>query len=256
MNAREYLREAVAIDPGFAEAWVALASHSCMLAVLHLPANMESERAAAIEELNVALEKALALDDSSSLAHSVQGIVHAQLDWDWARVEQEHLRAIEHNPSSPDAHSAYAGLLAALGRFEESFVEAALAEELDPFSADVLREIGAIYYWAHDYPRSLQYLDRAQELAPGSIYNESIKGWVFGAAGREKEAVRSWQKMQGMLGQNDEAIEWLEKGFASRDDPGETAGWRFIYLKVDPNYGGLHGDRRLQDLLRRMNLAD
>jgi len=300
-QAVQHLREAVAIDPGFAEAWATLASHSAWLAFLHLPANMEVERAAAIEEMNTALARAMELDDSLSLAHSVQGFVNLHLRWDWSAAEEELLRAIELSPSSPVAHGYYAEFLAVMGRFEEALSEAALAEELDPYSAPVLLGLGSVYYWAGEFEQSLQYLDRAQELAPGMIVIIAFKGMAYAAAGKEQEAVRAWQQMQGLLGnyflaaafegrsldevnrlwldfavsmdkpffgaadiamayslfgQNDEAIEWLEKGFATRDDPGKTAGWRFVYMKVDPNLEGLREDPRFQDLLQRMNLAD
>ena len=59
-----------------------------------------------------------------------------------------------------------------------------------------------------------------------------------------------------MLGENDRAMECLELAFSTRDDPGKTAGWSFIYLKVNPHFRELQTDPRFQDLLRRMNLAD
>jgi len=301
LKAVEHLRQAVAIDPEFAEAWVELASQLAWQAVLHLPINSVTERAAAVEEAWMALERALTLDESLSLAHSVQGFLYANLDWDWGRAEQAHLRAIELNPNSADAHTYYARHLVALGRSDEALEHTAMAELLDPFSSSVLLAIGIVHYWAHDFERSLQYLDRALELTPGKNEIIAMKGWAYSAAGMDEDAVRAWQQMQsnlgnfgmaaafeglslgevnrawldfalsldrpffspadiatayGQLDEYEKALEWLEKAYATKDDPGETAGWRFVFVKIDPNLKGLYSDRRFQDLLRRMNLAD
>jgi serine/threonine-protein kinase len=50
------------------------------------------------------------------------------------------------------------------------------------------------------------------------------------------------------MGNNDQAIAWLEKGYAAHSN-GLTA------IKVDPLYDPLRGDPRFQDLLRRVGLA-
>jgi hypothetical protein len=47
------------------------------------------------------------------------------------------------------------------------------------------------------------------------------------------------------LGEKDEAFEWLEKAYESRDE------W-LVGLKNDPRFDGLRSDPRLLDLLQRM----
>jgi hypothetical protein len=50
------------------------------------------------------------------------------------------------------------------------------------------------------------------------------------------------------MGNNDQAIAWLEKAYAQHSN-GLTA------LKVDPAFDPLRGDPRFQDLLRRVGLS-
>ena len=49
------------------------------------------------------------------------------------------------------------------------------------------------------------------------------------------------------LGDQEETLKYLEKGFQERDG-------RMAYLSVDPLYDPLRSDPRFQNLLRRMNL--
>ena len=48
-------------------------------------------------------------------------------------------------------------------------------------------------------------------------------------------------------GENDKALEWLEKAYQARDQ-------NMPYLGVDPIFDTLRADPRYKDLLRRMNL--
>jgi tetratricopeptide (TPR) repeat protein len=50
-----------------------------------------------------------------------------------------------------------------------------------------------------------------------------------------------------VLGQKDEAFEWLEKAYEERT-PG------LLDLGLDPDYDNLHTDKRFQNLLRRINI--
>jgi serine/threonine-protein kinase len=48
------------------------------------------------------------------------------------------------------------------------------------------------------------------------------------------------------LGENDRALEWLERGYAGHDGD-------MCLLKIAPHWDPLRSDPRFQDLLRRMN---
>jgi serine/threonine-protein kinase len=300
LKAVEHLQRAVAIEPGFADAWAELSALYFFQVVALLPPNMEAERAATRREMDIALEKALALNPLSSRAHMVQAWIHHHLEWDWARAESEFLLSLEANPSNGEARGEYANLLVATGRTQEGLAEAARAEALDPLSSLTLSTLGWTYFWAHKFETSVAYHDRALELRPAAVDILGGKGYALIALGRDEEAVKTFQRMHGLMGNHllaaaleglsvkeawqvlldlvlgmdpsavwpvgaaegfayigdhDKALDWLEKGFDTRDDPGKAAGWNFVYLKVHPVLQDLLDDPRFQDLLERMNLA-
>ncbi|MDQ3134030.1 MAG: hypothetical protein M3Q76_04375 [Acidobacteriota bacterium] len=49
------------------------------------------------------------------------------------------------------------------------------------------------------------------------------------------------------LGERDETLVWLERGFQQRDP-------RMIFLKVEPKWNNLRSDPRFTDLVRRVGL--
>ena len=51
------------------------------------------------------------------------------------------------------------------------------------------------------------------------------------------------------LGENDQALEWLETAYEDRPEG-------MVWLKPDPIFDPLRSDPRFQDLLRRMNLPE
>jgi len=126
-------------------------------------------------------------------------------------------------------------------------------------------DLGWVYEQKRMYPeaiaemeKALQASDRKDESALASL------GKILGESGRRKEAKRILNELterskrgyvspylislvQVGLGENDEAIASLEKGYASRDQ------W-MMYLKVDPKMDDLRADPRFKDLLRRVGL--
>ena len=117
-----FFRQAIALDPQYAQAYGGLAEAYRALAITgdeRPQETMPQAKAAAI--------KALEIDPSLAEAHASLVFVHTWFDWDWAGAEQEAKRAIELNPNSGLARIAYAQLLSDRGRHVEAVAEAARA---------------------------------------------------------------------------------------------------------------------------------
>jgi len=51
------------------------------------------------------------------------------------------------------------------------------------------------------------------------------------------------------LGDRDETLKWLKRGYEQRDQ-------RMVFLKVEPKWNNLRGDPRFQDLMRRVGFTE
>ena len=132
-----YFEEAIHQDPNYAPAYVGLADTIATTAhrgqVPPWDVYPESKRL---------VNKALALNDLSPEAHDQKGRIAFAYDFDASTAEREFKRAIEVNPSYPDAHAIYAQLLAATGRRNEALVSVQRGLDLDPHNVFLQVNLG------------------------------------------------------------------------------------------------------------------
>ena len=133
----DYLLEAIRIDPDYGLAHAQLARSYHWLTGWGFPEFYPMAKAEAI--------KALHIDETLAQAHSALGFTIFRLDWDWSGAEREYKRAIELNPSYPEAHHAYALYLSAAGRHDEAIAEIKSAQELDPLTIPLKANVGITY---------------------------------------------------------------------------------------------------------------
>ena len=146
----EFFEKAIARDPNYAAAYAGLAHSYSWLGFFGVLPTKE-----AVQKANEAANKAVQLDSSNAAAHSALGYA-AMFAWDWPTAERELRRALELNPSFPQAHFYYGQYLATQGKLEESVVEHKRALELDPVSQVYNQGLCAIYESAQDYDLSIQ----------------------------------------------------------------------------------------------------
>jgi tetratricopeptide (TPR) repeat protein len=97
------------------------------------------------------------------------------------------------------------------------------------------------------------------ESFEGKSFEEVVRLWLEAVKKPSYEGVAGPSIIAAfhvMIGEYEEALEWLEKAYATRGDPGRTAGWFLPFLKAHPVFDPIHSDPRFQDLLRRMNFPE
>jgi TolB-like protein/DNA-binding winged helix-turn-helix (wHTH) protein/Tfp pilus assembly protein PilF len=99
-----------------------------------------------VEEVRVAIDRALALDPNLAEAHVALAMASRLYNWDWAGAEASVKRAIQLKPSSAMAHNEYTRLLLSLGRFPEALTEAQKTLALDPFAPVYWLNEGVVLY--------------------------------------------------------------------------------------------------------------
>ena len=88
------------------------------------------------------LNKALALDPNSAVAHYINAGIAVWTEFDWEKGEKEYIKALELNPNFAHSHIFYAHLLTILRRTDEALCHGKRALELDPENPFTLRLYG------------------------------------------------------------------------------------------------------------------
>ena len=112
--------------------------------------------------------RAVELDPNLASAHVNLGYVHLFFDWDWPAAEKEYRRALEINPSSPEAQLGYANYLGTLGRFDEALVRVQQAYLYDPLAVESRNEALWIYYFSGRMPETIEQCRKTIELEPAA----------------------------------------------------------------------------------------
>jgi TolB-like protein/DNA-binding winged helix-turn-helix (wHTH) protein/Tfp pilus assembly protein PilF len=162
-KAVHYLEQAVAKDPNQPKFYAGLAD---ALAIMGSLPDSPIPRREAMERARAAATKAIALDELSAEPHASLAFVEMHYDWNWAAAEREFRRAIELNSSYATAHHWYAYYLMAMGRQEESLTEIRRAEQLDPLSLIIQRDVGDMLYYARRYDEAIAQCRKTLERDP------------------------------------------------------------------------------------------
>jgi TolB-like protein/DNA-binding winged helix-turn-helix (wHTH) protein len=162
-EAVQYLEQAVARDSSQPKFYAGLAD---ALAILGSLPDSPIPRPKAMERARAAAMKAIALDESSAEPHASLAFVEMHYDWNWPAAEKEFRRAIELNSSYATAHHWYAYYLMAMGRQEESLAEIRHAQELDPLSLIIQRDVADMLYYARRYDEAIAQCRKTLERDP------------------------------------------------------------------------------------------
>jgi tetratricopeptide (TPR) repeat protein len=160
-RAIRYFKEATATDSTFARAYAALANANALL--VGYSAHPPQTM---IANARAAALRALQLDPSLPEAHTAYALIVQNHDWDWATADREFRRAIALNPNYATAHHWYAEHLMWLGRFDEALRESERARRLDPLSLIIAADNGAILYFARQYDRAIEKWRSVLQIDP------------------------------------------------------------------------------------------
>lgn len=218
------------------------------------------------------MQLAIALDPNNSLAHQGYGyVLRAETRFDQAIAEME--RARELDPLTLNKQQSLAATLYAAGHYDEALQEFLGIPDLPDPDANVARRhrlIAEIYERkgmekeaVNEFVTSLK-LSRRDDIAAkiqerylASGYAEAKKAFFLEEISQiQRRANKGYLGTPSyeiaadyaVLGQNDQAFNWLDKAYDGHD-----AG--IMYLKGDDRFFFLRSDPRLQNLLTRLGLT-
>jgi len=285
----EYLKQAIALEPGFASAWAELG-----LAYARQADQGSIPVAEGYGRSREAAERALSLEPELAGAHLAMGRIRMGYDWDWPAAEASLRRARELDPGNARLVRLAGTLARSRGRIDESIDLTRQALELDPLSAGTCHNLGGTFANAERFEEAEEMLRRALELTPQRSGTRASLSITLGELGRVAEALaasreepepvfRSWAlaithhrgghpaesdealrelteafasdaafqiaQAHAARGDVDAAFEWLERAYAQRDGG-------VVEAKVNRLLQGLRGDPRWRPFLKKLGLED
>ena len=168
-----FYEQAVALDPGFAQAWARVSETSSALYWRSAPSREFDERA------RQAAEKTLALAPGRPEGFLALGYYQAAVAKDLRRALELYAEGRRLAPNNADLISATARAERSLGRWEAALEHLRQAERLDPRSVRTPQDLGEVLLWMRRYPEAREVFDRGLALAPANLDTIEAKAMTY-----------------------------------------------------------------------------
>ena len=242
-QAIQQFQEAMRSDPNYALPYAGLAEAYALLGS-HYDSN-DIKPGDAMPKARAAATKAIDLNDSLAETHTALAVIKQRYDWDWSGAEIEFMRALELNPEYAHAHQEYSHCLSALGRETEAQAQMQRAQDLDPQSLSIGKDLGDLFYLARDYDRALEQYRRTLKLDPTDPVGISIHramGWTYEFHGMHEQAIAEFIETARMQNASPERLSAFRQGFDSGGMKGYGRKWlelqqdRIVRGRINPFY--------------------
>jgi TolB-like protein/DNA-binding winged helix-turn-helix (wHTH) protein/Flp pilus assembly protein TadD len=167
------------------------------------------------------------------------------------------------DPLSLIINADLAELLVLAHHYDESIAQSRRTIEMDPNFALAHNQLAQAYLQEHIYNEAVTELKKAVQLSGDSPTCIANLARAYVASGRRSEAEKLLGDLKNRsnaaysnapeiaivyvsLGDTDQAMNWLEKGYEERFNPG---------VLLRPGFDPLRSDSRFQNLLRRIGLS-
>ena len=278
-------RKAIALDPGYAAAYAALAMNETNAAGY-------TNDAAGYERARAAAERAISLAPQLAAAYRARASVRlARLDFPGGRSDAERDLALA--PGDSRAQNTYAYMLAIFGNLPEAIAAANKAIELDPLNGDAWLNLGNYLTARRDFPAAHRALERSLAISPDDDVIPYALGILDLTEGRPTDALAEFHKsieavsqmgeatvaytqgdrekseraleqliakhasdsvyqvaeVYAWRGEKDKAFEWLERAYQQHDSGIEM-------ITYDPLLNGLRTEPRYGAMLKKVKLVE
>lgn len=207
-NALRYFERTLELDPGYAPAHVGVANVWLGRQQMGIvPPSVATPQAKA------AATRATEIDDSLADAHRVLGTIAAWGEWDWATATREYERALEIQPSDPEAQLFYSHVLALTGQPEAALEHAERGIELDPFDPLYKSLYGATLYFTGSPEEAAAALRDALQIVPNHLVALEALWLVLVDLGRPDQAFEAARR-RFAAGGEERLVAALDRGWA------------------------------------------
>ena len=224
-EAEKFFGKAIELNPGYSTAhhWYAV-DYLAMIG--------------RFEEALSEIDQAITLDPLSAIAQEGRGFV-LMVSRRYPEAVRQYEALKEFDPSFYKAWTSLGRVFAQMGEYAKAIENYRKGRELGGDIPNVLAALGQSYALNGQTERAREMLRKLQEISSAADRT--------GGAGPSVSAT-SFAILHLGLGENDRALDWLEKGMENRQ-------MTLSGLKVHPVYDPLRHEPRFQALLRRIGFA-
>jgi TolB-like protein/DNA-binding winged helix-turn-helix (wHTH) protein/Tfp pilus assembly protein PilF len=240
--------KAMQIDPSLAEAQTSLAT-------VRLNYNWDWPGA------ETGFKHAIELNPSYATAHQRYSLYLIAMGRSQESIA-EMQRALWLDPLSISMNFSLGWRLYMARRYDEAIQQLRNTTDMDPTFALAHMVLGQAYEQKAEYPLAIAEFQTAMAASHNSPPMVAALAHVYAISGRQSEARRLLERLKQRskqqyvspfyialvcagLGENDEAVRWLQSAYADRSNP-------VIFLKVDPEIDGLRTNTGFQKLLNQL----
>jgi TolB-like protein/DNA-binding winged helix-turn-helix (wHTH) protein len=292
-EAINYFKQAIVIDPSYAEAYSGLADTYALAGDWGFGILPPSE---AFPLAKAAANEALALNDRLGEAHTSLAFVLDLYYWDWDAAEKQYEIAINLNPGYAVAHEWYGWHLFVLGHGAEGMFEMRRAESLDPVSPIIRSNVADALTVSHLFEESVRqsrktlaldpkfavgHFHLAEALAQQRQFEAAIAefqqaielsghlaafdanlAYTYALSGRRADALKIVKDMEARLDLEPTANARIALIYVALGDPDQAMNWlnkaydaRFNpAVLIRPSFDPLRSDPRFRELRQRLRL--
>lgn len=294
-EAMELFQKAIALDPQFAQAHLAIASWFGGMTFFGGMPPREG-----YQKIDAQIARVQEIDSTLPELNRALASRDYYFNWDWEAAEKGFKKAISLIPSHAHSYQTYAWLLSAMRRRDEALTVIRRGLDLDPYSPAMHLTAANVFYLARMHEQAIEQCKAVFVFNPNDPLALSQMGWSYIQMGRLDDAVSFMQQsvklrpsitqFQWMLGhayavagktaQARDVLEEMHRqaenryvmpyGFAlvhtGLGEHAEAINWLekayedrnawMIYLQVEPRLDPLRSDPRFQGLLERMNYPE
>ena len=238
LAAQRYLREAVRLDPKFAQAWALL---SYVDAISYLSFNSQPSTALC-EETQRAAETALALEPNLGEAILAKGYFHYACLKEYPVAVQYFEQARLHLPNSSRIPESLAYVARRQGQWDQSESYFNQAEQLDPRNVVLLTQHALLLVQQRRFQEAEQKIDQILNIVPDDVDMLVTKAAIAQAEGDLSRAAAILAPLRPAADDSGALETQLYQGILERR-PAEMIGRvKEILTKPDPALGYLNGE--------------
>ena len=228
-KAKDYFEQSIDLDPTYVDGYTGLAEYYSLVAFTGVAPPREAWLKA--EDL---VKKSLEMDNTSSKAHTLLGMIELQFRCDRPVAEKELNHALQINPGDMEALNYHSYYLLEVGRTDEAIAEKRRVLQHDPLRVITNAELGLYLMRAGRTDEAIAQFQKTLELEP----NYAVAYMRLGIAYAQKE-------------QYSHAVMEMRKGISLSREPAWLEQLGEVYARWGKRHEALDTIRQLQQMSKQ-----